>query len=1420
MFLVTDGSDTVDANPGDGIAADALGNTTLRAAIMEANALDGPDTVRLMPMTYSLSLTGTGEDASATGDLDITDEEGLTIDVFNFGSATIDANSIDRIFDLHDGAGLDLSGATLTGGAVTGDGGAIRNIGGTLSFTDCEITGNSATGDGGAIYDYDGTVVLTACEINDNSATSQGGGIYGRISSLTVIDTTFSDNTANSGGAIEAYSLALTISGSTFSDNSASSGGAIYAQYSSTTIADSAFLRNSATSGHGGVVYMHSGTLSAVDSTFLGNSANSYGGVLCAFASSSTVRLTNSVLVGNSASNGGGIYGGCNLTLTHSTVAWNTASATGGGISAGNTTIRNSIVALNSAPASSQIVGSYTSDNSLVGIDPLFTTDPSPGTDGVWGTADDPGDLTLLPESPAIDLGNDLFLDEVDSDAAGPDAAIDLDGSEALGDYVITADLNGAPRTYGNAADAGAYELQANPASGRETPSAIVTANDDEFDLYDGDITLREAAWYVSTGSVTGNTVTLASALDGATITLHGVQLFLDGELTIDASALASLTVDGDDLSRVFSVAADAEVTLSGLTVTGGGITNYGLLSLNESSLVNNVTTGSGGAIHNVSGTLSLTNCELSGNSASNGGAVFSQGTIDLLSCQLHDNSATNDGGALYNNHGTLTLAGSQLAANSAEYDGGAIYSNEGTIALASCEFSGNSALDEGGAIRSLNGPITAADSAFSENSATRGGAINGLCSHIVIAESTFADNSAGGGGAIEYAYGSMIINACEFVRNQATTYSGGAISHDYAGPLVVLDSSFTGNAAASSGGAIGCSMGAGATVTNSRIVGNSAEYGGAISGGVLTITSSTIAGNTASTSAGGIWTSDTATIKNSIVALNSVPASPQVAGSSVALDPAPASPQLAGSCTSENSLVDVDPLFIRDPSPGDDGVYGTSDDDYGNVTLQPGSPAIDMGNNLFLDEIDSDADGPDTVIDLDGSGTIGDYAIHYDLAGFSRVYGARTDMGVYETHPIVVETTDGNDVVVITLGVAGVSSHQVRVNRTVTLYDPESFAQVHILGGEGADRITICGTNADETALFDSEGVQFSQAGAFDISATGFETVTIDSGEGDDAATLIGSDGANQLRSYAGYTTLTDSTRSFSYRVEGFEDVSVEAPGDGRDCAFLYGSAGNDGLDADPDGVVLERDADGETASTVSAAGFQTVYAYGMSGGNDWATLTGSDTNMNRFYSYTSHSILTDSQRSFYFYANGFEDVSADSPSSARSYAYLYDSAGDDTLTATPTSATMDRAEGWSDATAAGFERLYIYATRGGDDTAGLTGNSNGGNRYTGRPSYSTLTDSSSSFYHYVRGFSSVTATGSETATCLDRAYLYDSSGDDSFVGQGSSTVLEDAAGSVYHNEALYFDLVYARSTDSSTREDTAKTEDLDYRLWLIGTW
>src|SRR5262245_28832262 len=66
-FVVNTTVDSVDASPGNGIAQDSLGRTSLRAAIMEANALAGADTIQVPAGTYALTLAGANEDAGGTG---------------------------------------------------------------------------------------------------------------------------------------------------------------------------------------------------------------------------------------------------------------------------------------------------------------------------------------------------------------------------------------------------------------------------------------------------------------------------------------------------------------------------------------------------------------------------------------------------------------------------------------------------------------------------------------------------------------------------------------------------------------------------------------------------------------------------------------------------------------------------------------------------------------------------------------------------------------------------------------------------------------------------------------------------------------------------------------------------------------------------------------------------------------------------------------------------------------------------------------------------------------------------------------------------------------------------------------------------------------------------------------------------------
>lgn len=90
-FVVNTTADTVDANPGNGASADAGGQCSLRTAIGEANAAAGADIITLPAGTYTQTLAGSGEDANANGDYDITAP--VTINGAGSGTTIIQANA-------------------------------------------------------------------------------------------------------------------------------------------------------------------------------------------------------------------------------------------------------------------------------------------------------------------------------------------------------------------------------------------------------------------------------------------------------------------------------------------------------------------------------------------------------------------------------------------------------------------------------------------------------------------------------------------------------------------------------------------------------------------------------------------------------------------------------------------------------------------------------------------------------------------------------------------------------------------------------------------------------------------------------------------------------------------------------------------------------------------------------------------------------------------------------------------------------------------------------------------------------------------------------------------------------------------------------------------------------------------------------
>jgi CSLREA domain-containing protein len=239
------GATTITVNTtSDELAAD--GNCSLREAISAANtdaAVDGcpagsgADTIVVPAGSYALSIAGAGEDANASGDLDITSD--LTISGAGQAATIIDAASVDRVFDVDpslEGVVVQITGVTSQHGLASGDlaafGGGIRNAG-TLTLN--ESTVRSSTGIpldvfGGGIANL-GTLTLNDSTVSKNGSQVQGvlgGGIGNFVGATATLNrsTVSGNSTGSFGGGIRNLGL-LTIANSTVSGNTAFGGGGI-----------------------------------------------------------------------------------------------------------------------------------------------------------------------------------------------------------------------------------------------------------------------------------------------------------------------------------------------------------------------------------------------------------------------------------------------------------------------------------------------------------------------------------------------------------------------------------------------------------------------------------------------------------------------------------------------------------------------------------------------------------------------------------------------------------------------------------------------------------------------------------------------------------------------------------------------------------------------------------------------------------------------------------------------------------------------------------------------------------------------------------------------------------------------------------------------------------------------------------------
>jgi len=522
------------------VADDGSGNVTLRAAIQEANALPGDDDIILPAGVVQLLISGTDEDAAATGDLDITSN--VTITGAGAGVTIIDFNDLDRLFEVFSGATVTIRNVTLQDGdaaAANQNGGGIRNAG-NLTIEDCELSNLSALA-GGAI------------------ATSLS-------SNLTIRRTTFTGNASNggNGGGAIINSGTLVIEESTFESNGAVFNGGAIANIGSSadlTLIGSTLRSNTVPLGthDGGGLFNLNGTVEIISSTFSQNRARNGAG-LWVGGGSSMVTLTNSTLSGNLASfgRGGGLYveqTGDLVRSFFSTITANIAGEGGGAFMAGGgLVIENTILADNNGLNSgSESVGALTSlGYNLLGnsLSAGMPTDILTGDAMLAPLADNGGPTmthALLPFSPAIDAADPLATEM--SDQRGLPRPQDFDG-------------DGTPQH-----DIGAFEVNPAVLSGGTATQLRLIRNADRLDLRDdSDDSLIQSTLYYDLGSVTvegsDNPDTLTIDFSAGNVVPAGDVVFNAGGQTGAGDTLVLESGSYATITHVFTNAHDGSITL------------------------------------------------------------------------------------------------------------------------------------------------------------------------------------------------------------------------------------------------------------------------------------------------------------------------------------------------------------------------------------------------------------------------------------------------------------------------------------------------------------------------------------------------------------------------------------------------------------------------------------------------------------------------------------------------------------------------------------------------------------------------------------------------------------------------------------------------------------------------------------------
>ena len=478
---------------------------------------------------------------------------------------------------------------------------------------------------------------------------------------------------------------------------------------------------------------------------------------------------------------------------------------------------------------------------------------------------------------------------------------------------------------------------------------------------------------------------TLRDAIDGG----------LDGDTIVFAAGLTgTITLNqgelnvGDDLNIV-GPGADL------LTVSGNNASTVFYFCANNGAQLSGVTiTGGsapqGAALYEEScSPVTLDSVVITGNTSTGiGGAIYTQDNLTIRNSVVTNNIGGGNGAGMYVD-GTLTMEGTVVTGNASSGEGGGVYVT-GSATITGSTISNNTATLGGGGVRGKSDAVITNSTIDGNTAGGTGGGVNADGS-VTITGSTISGNIASGAGAGGvFGYGDLTVATSTIENNMATAGNGGGLYVETSGGTISITSStLSGNSAGYNGGAmhLGGSNGT-VLIANSTITGNSGSVGGGLdfaASNTVTLAQDTIVGNSASStiplySGGGIHFGDplgTISLSGTIVSGNTAAAGPADIGFG-----SPAS--TSGSITATNSLLGT--IDSRLTVGGSANVMST--DPGVSALADNGGPTRTM--LLLATSAALDA-GPVPVATFPGN--------EFDQrgAGFPRVLGTKADIGAVE---------------------------------------------------------------------------------------------------------------------------------------------------------------------------------------------------------------------------------------------------------------------------------------------------------------------------------------------------------------------------------------------------------------------------------------